>query len=282
MNVIVKLQGGLGNQMFQYAFGKRISRQTGRKLILDLNFLKRRDLGDNFVYRNFDLDIFNLSEYNLVDNFSENYELIVDDLNMNSTDIIDVDTIIDKCIYTESKNIYLDGYWSSPKYFIDFFDVTSEFSFKTGILPESNEINNQIIESNSVLLNVRRQDFLLNEFHGVYGKEYILSSIEKLKNYEMDLKFFIFSDDLDWCKHNLYDIPNSKIVDHQHKGFKFSNYLQLMTNCRHFIIPNSTFAWWAAYLSKSKNKKIIKPKIWLKQLNSSCDFLFHGVDCITN
>lgn len=282
MNVIIKLQGGLGNQMFQYAFGKRISKQTGRNLILDLSFLKRRDLGDNFVYRNFDLDIFNLSEYNLVDDFSEDYELIVDDLNMNSTNIIDVETIIDKCIHAKSKNIYLDGYWSSPKYFVDFFDVDSEFSFKTGILPESNEINNQIIESNSVLLNVRRQDFLLNEFHGVYGKDYILSSIEKLKSYETDLKFFIFSDDVDWCERNLHDIPNSKIVDHIHKGFKFSNYLQLMINCRHFIIPNSTFAWWAAYLSKSKNKKIIKPEIWLKQLNSGCDFLFHGVDCITN
>jgi hypothetical protein len=276
MKVVVKLMGGLGNQMFQYAFGKRISLQTGRELILDLGFLKRRDLGPNFVYRNYDLDIFNLSEHKIVDNFNEKYELIADTFDLKSKDLTPIDIIIEKCLNNKSENIYIDGYWSSPKYFLEI--INSDFSFKDPIINESTSLLQDILSSNSVLLNIRRTDFLNGNFHGVFGKDYILNSINKLSKTEDNLKFFIFSDDIEWCKDNLNDIPNSVIVDHTHKGNKFSNYLQLMTNCKHFIIPNSTFAWWSAYLSQNKNKKVIHPEIWLKEFNSTCDFLFYGLN----
>jgi hypothetical protein len=276
MKVVVKLMGGMGNQMFQYAFGKRISLQTGRELILDLSFLNRRDLGPNFVYRNYDLDIFNLSKHKIVDKFDENYELIVDDFDFKSKDLTPIDNIIEKCLNNKSENIYLDGYWSSPKYFSN--SINSEFSFQDPIINESTSLLQDILSSNSVLLNIRRTDFLNGNFHGVFEKDYILNSINKLNKTEDNLKFFIFSDDIKWCQDNLFDIPNSVIVDHAHKGNKFSNYLQLMTNCKHFIIPNSTFAWWAAYLSQNQNKKVIHPEIWLKELNSTCDLLFHGLN----
>jgi hypothetical protein len=276
MKVVVKLMGGMGNQMFQYAFGKRISLQTGRELILDLSFLNRRDLGPNFVYRNYDLDIFNLSKHKIVDKFDENYELIVDDFDFKSKDLTPIDNIIEKCLNNKSENIYLDGYWSSPKYFSN--SINSEFSFQDPIINESTSLLQDILSSNSVLLNIRRTDFLNGNFHGVFEKDYILNSINKLNKTEDNLKFFIFSDDIQWCQDNLFDIPNSVIVDYTHKGDKFSNYLQLMTNCKHFIIPNSTFAWWAAYLSQNQNKKVIHPEIWLKELNSTCDLLFYGLN----
>jgi len=190
MKVVVKLMGGMGNQMFQYAFGKRISLQTGRELILDLSFLNRRDLGPNFVYRNYDLDIFNLSEHKIVDNFNEKYELIIDDFDFKSKDLTPIDTIIEKCLNNKSENIYIDGYWSSPKYFSEI--INSEFSFKDAILNESKPLLQDILSSNSVLLNIRRTDFLNGDFHGVFGKDYILNSINKLNNIEDNLKFFIF------------------------------------------------------------------------------------------
>jgi len=158
MKVVVKLMGGMGNQMFQYAFGKRISLQTGRELILDLSFLNRRDLGPNFVYRNYDLDIFNLSKHKIVDKFDENYELIVDDFDFKSKDLTPIDTIIEKCLNNKSENIYIDGYWSSPKYFSEI--INSEFSFKDPIINESTSLIQDILSSNSVLLNIRRTDFL--------------------------------------------------------------------------------------------------------------------------
>ena len=276
MKVVVKLMGGMGNQMFQYAFGKRISFQTGRELILDLSFLNRRDLGSNFTYRNYDLDIFNLSEHKIVNNFEETYDLIVDNFDFKSKDLTPIDNIIEKCLNNKSENIYLDGYWSSPKYFLN--SINTEFLFQDPIINESTLLLQDILSSNSVLLNIRRTDFLNGNFHGVFEKDYILNSINKLNNTEDNLKFFIFSDDIQWCQDNLFDIPNSVIVDHTHKGNKFSNYLQLMTNCKHFVIPNSTFAWWAAYLSQNQNKKVLHPEIWIKELNSTCDLLFYGLN----
>jgi hypothetical protein len=272
MNVVVKLQGGLGNQMFQYAFGKNISNITNRKLILDLSFLHRRDLGPDFVYRNFDLDIFNLKNVSVVNFYDGKYDLIVENFDPNST-IELINTTIKEITQNKSDTIYLDGYWSSPHYFNKI-----DFKFNKECLIESNDLLLNIQNTNSVMLNIRRSDFLNNDFHGTYGKEYILKGIDNLKLKFTDLKFFIFSDDVEWCKNNLYDIPNSTIVTHEHKGDKFYNYFLLMSQCKHFIIPNSTFAWWAAYLSKNKNKKVLYPEIWLKSFNSECKLLYFGLD----
>ena len=238
--------------------------------------MNRRDLGSNFTYRNYDLDIFNLSEHKIVNNFEETYDLIVDNFDFKSKDLTPIDNIIEKCLNNKSENIYLDGYWSSPKYFLN--SINTEFLFQDPIINESTLLLQDILSSNSVLLNIRRTDFLNGNFHGVFEKDYILNSINKLNNTEDNLKFFIFSDDIQWCQDNLFDIPNSVIVDHTHKGNKFSKYLQLMTNCKHFIIPNSTFAWWAAYLSQNQNKKVLHPEIWIKELNSTCDLLFYGLN----
>jgi hypothetical protein len=272
MNVVVKLQGGLGNQMFQYAFGKNISDITNRKLILDLSFLNRRDLGPDFVYRNYDLDIFNLENVSVVNFYDGDYDLIIDNFNPNST-MDSINLNIKDILQNSSDTIYLDGYWSSPLYFNKI-----DFTFNESCLTYSNDLLFDIQNTNSVMLNIRRADFLNNDFHGTYGKDYILKGINKLKSNFSDLKFFIFSDDIEWCKNNLSDIPNSIIVTHEHKGNKFYNYLLLMSECKHFIIPNSTFAWWAAYLSKNKNKKVLYPEIWLKSFNSECKLLYFGLD----
>jgi hypothetical protein len=272
MNVVVKLQGGLGNQMFQYAFGKNISNLTNRKLILDLSFLNRRDFGPDFVYRDYDLDIFNLEDLSVVDFYDKDYDLIVENFDPNST-IESINSLIKEIIEKKSDTIYLDGYWASPQYF-----SRVDFTFREKCLEQSNNLLHDIQRTNSVMLNIRRTDFLNNDFHGTYGKEYILRGIDKLKLNFMDLKFFIFSDDIDWCENNLSGIPNSVIVSHEHKGDKFYNYLFLMSQCKHFIIPNSTFAWWAAYLSKSKNKKVLYPEIWLNAFSSECKLLYFGLD----
>lgn len=280
--VIVKLMGGLGNQMYQYAFAKKISNLTNRQLLIDLSHFKRRDLGDDYSYRNFELDILNINNFETVDNFSENcvrYENYID------TDKSSILNSISNIINDKSDNIYLDGYWASPLYFSD--EIKSEFILKSEMIEESKSLLNEIQSVNSVMINIRRTDFLKNDFHGFYGKDYVLESISKLQQTESNLKFFIFSDDIEWCIDNLSDIPNSKIIHHTVSGNKNDNIIDhlestkrdfnLMYSCKHFIITNSTFAWWSAYLGKYEDKKVIRPEIWLKGINNPCDLLFYGL-----
>jgi len=281
--VIVKLMGGLGNQMYQYAFAKNISNITGRKLILDLSYLKRKDLGDDFVYRNFELDMFNINNFEISDNFLDKYvkyENYIDN-NLNSVLKSISDIVTDK-----NDNIYLDGYWASPLYLSD--EIKSEFVLKDGIIEESKLLLNEIQSTNSVMINIRRTDFLKNDFHGFHGKDHVLENIIKLQQTESDLRFFIFSDDVEWCVENLSDIPNSRIVYHTVSGDKDDRGISqlestkrdfnLMCSCNHFIISNSTFGWWSAYLGMKDNKKVLHPEIWLKGINNSCDLLFHGLN----
>jgi len=253
MNVIVKLQGGLGNQMFQYAFGKNISNITGRKLILDTSFLDNKNREPGFVYRDYDLDVFNL-DVEVVSSFNEPVEYIQEDWDL--LHIIQ-NNLIDKCINSTNKNIYVDGYWQSPEYFNNNIDDFRNFKFD--IEHNSIKLMNDIINSNSVMINIRRTDFVSNDFLGCFGRDYIEKSLNKINS--LNYKCFIFSDDPEWCQENLSDLGT--IVGHEHKGYKFSNYLLLMSLCKMFIIPNSSFAWWSAYLSKSKTM-VFYPETWVK------------------
>ena len=127
-------------------------------------------------------------------------------------------------------------------------------------------MNKIFLEEHPVCLNVRRGDFvsnpLMNVEHGVLGLDYYYGAINEIIQKEKDIHIYIFSDDIEWCSNNLkFDVPTT-FVDHTYAGEKFSSYLLLMQTCRHFIIPNSTFGWWAAWLSNHSNKTVIAPKRW--------------------
>ena len=252
MNVIVKLMGGLGNQMFQYAFGRNISNITGRKLILDTSFLDDKNREPGFVYRDYDLDVFNL-DVEVVSSFSEPVEYIQEDWNLLH---VFQSELIEKSINSTSKNIYIDGYWQSPNYFND--SINDFKNFKFGIQHDSIELMNDILNSNSLMINIRRTDFVSNDFLGCFGRNYVEKALKQIN--DSNYKCFIFSDDPEWCQENLSDL--GIIVGHEHKGYKFSNYLQLMSLCKLFIIPNSSFAWWSAYLSNSKTN-VYYPEKWV-------------------
>ena len=263
--IIVKLMGGMGNQMFQYAFARSLSLKTNTEFKIDLSFLKRRDLGENFTYRDFDLNIFNISENIVKETQTDNLQSINE--NMFSYSQETVNTIEQKI----GGNIYLDGYWQSYKYFEDFGEhIKKDFTFKN-LVGDNKDTNVKnmiidIIESNSVMVNIRRSDYLNNNFHGVMGFDYISEASKIIESKIDNPKYFVFSDDIEWCKENV-KLDNMVIVDHKYKGDRFDLYLQLMKSCKHFIIPNSTFAWWAAWLSDNKNKIVISPKLWFTDIN---------------
>ena len=257
--IIARLAGGLGNQMFQYAFARTLSLRHNTPLKIDLSFLKNRNMGPNFVYRNYELDIFNV-----VEDFNFTFENCI---RAGEPHLKFSQEMVDSIArYQIDKDIMIDGYWQSVKYFFEFESVIkSDFNFKK-LVNDSNDdkiqsILNDITSTNSVMLNIRRTDFLNTDFHGVMGLDYINKSTELLESKIDNPKYFIFSDDIEWCKENI-KLNNMVIVDHSYKGDRFSYYLQLMKECKNFIIPNSSFAWWSAWLSDSPNKIVIAPKKW--------------------
>lgn len=143
-----------------------------------------------------------------------------------------------------------------------------------------NEKNQKILEkitqTNSVSIHVRRGDYYNNEsafkIHGnITTKKYYENALEFIKEKVKNPVFFVFSDEFEWVKKNLYFFSNYgevHIID-WNKGFDSYIDLQLMSNCKHNIIANSSFSWWAAWLNKNKNKIVISPKKWVNNINEN-------------
>lgn len=265
--IITKLMGGMGNQMYQYAFARALSLKYNVPFKMDLAFLKNRNMGTGFTYRDYDLDLFNIEE-----NFIDNANQIV---HINEPSFNFSEFLVEYIGRYNTRDILLDGYWQSPKYFLGFDDqIKSDFQFKDNIENSKDEkiisMINHIKNSNSVLINIRRTDYLNSNFHGVMGTDYVNRAVDIIKTKVHYPRYFIFSDDIEWCKDNI-KLDNMTIVDHYYKGDRFGYYLQLMKMCKHFIIPNSSFAWWAAWLSESEDKIVIAPKAWFvdSKINTS-------------
>ena len=267
--IVVKLAGGMGNQMFQYALGKLNAMKYNKKLILDLSFLLDRNQGSNFTYRDYDLEIFKLGvetvdSVNLDDTFVTVVEPGNHFINQQFTNLYDH--------ISKDKNIYISGYFQKHEYIKDIRnDLLIDFAITDKIEETSKKLLSEINTTNSICINIRRADYVTNKnmtaFHGVYGKNYIDNGMSIITDKVDSPHIFIFSDDMKWCKDNLtFDYPHT-FVDHTHKGRKFGQYLFLMSKCKHFIIPNSSFGWWAAWLCENKNKIVITPSKWFQDPN---------------
>ena len=275
--IIVKLMGGLGNQMFQYAFGKFLSVKHKTDLQLDLSYLLDRTPRENFVFRDYDLDIFpiksqfmsesklnnllvNRQKDNIVNRlkgvFNKHLEYVFESQFEFNNKYLDI-----------ANHSYLEGYWQSPKYFESISEIIrKDFLLNPDLTDKQVDMYKNIINSNSVCVNFRRADFVTIktaiETHGVIPQIYYEKALDLLKKKNKDLHVYVFSDEIDWCKkHVKFDYPTT-FVDHELSGFKFSVYLFLMSKCKHYVIPNSTFAWWAAWMNNNPDKIVIAPKQW--------------------
>ena len=277
--IIVKLMGGMGNQMFQYAAGRRLAIKHKTILKLDLSFLLDKTPRENFTYRAYDLDVYNIQE-----NFTSFIDKIKQKLKLINV-IQQPHYHFYKKILSAPDNSYLVGFWQSEKYFIDIEQVIrKDFTLKFDLDYETKKMAEKIKSLNAVCLNVRRGDFVsnpvANKFHGVCNLEYYLKSIEYITDRVSNPHFFVFSDDLEWCKKNLQiDYPFT-IVSHIYAGKKFEFKLKLMTLCKHYIISNSSFAWWGVWLNKNLEKIVIAPKKWFNDTSRFNDILINTIDLI--
>lgn len=286
--IVVNIKGGLGNQMFQYAIGYALSKKNKTQFYLDDRYLNDRFIKyfrRNYVKRNFLINKLNL-KYKIATkkNFKffslSNKIYFVRYLKIRIFSLIFPKKYIyeNKYIYNKnfkkfnSQNIYLDGYWQNTKYFDNYKEEIKKI-FINGIKKKNKKINDflkTINPSHSVCVNVRRADFLNNNNN--LNLNYYLKAIKLIKKKYNNLKFFIFSDDLVWCREIFSNLRiKYSIVDHSYAGNYFITYLYLMTQFKMYIISNSTFSWWSAWLSKFSEPFIIAPKKWFPGSNLMSD-----------
>ncbi|WP_353083333.1 alpha-1,2-fucosyltransferase [Flavobacterium sp.] len=252
--VIVKLQGGLGNQMFQYAVAKGIGFE---RVFFDLSFLRKHSVSTNdFTAREFELLIFkNIKVKEIIKTHfkflkSKKINKLLGYKFNFITQIENEFVDIDK----NSDVIYLDGYFQSEKYFSHCRElILNDFEYPE-LDTKNLQIKNQITSfENSVSVHIRRGDFIKSkailDIHGVVPLEFYQTAIDKLIDIYGDIKLYFFSEDMNFVKENFKSYPNLFFVEGNVGSDSWKD-MALMSSCKHHIIANSSFSWWAAWLSK--------------------------------
>jgi hypothetical protein len=279
--IVVKLQGGLGNQMFQYAVGRELQRRSGGELALDLTLLLDRFPRSNMVVRDYNLDIFRIQpRLTLLSQLARHLPVPLLYMYGSSALARALDRAGLQRYISESRsspeevlgargNVYLDGHWQSPKYFAGSEAVLRrEFEVKQPLSPAGEQVAAQMASTDSICVNVRRTDYVTIptsiKMHGFVGKEYYDRGIEQIAPRLKNPHIFVTSDDVQWCRESLrFEYPTT-VLGQECKGYKFGEELALMVRCKHFLIPNSSFAWWAAWMNPSEDRIVVCPKSWFR------------------
>lgn len=273
--IISKLIGGLGNQMFQYAAAYALAsyHKTGLKLD-NLFLLDTRKRYYRFEYRPYALDIFNitgtLATNKEISRFTVprkgNRYIYHLKKRLLPTRSVFTDSVIPdyQSLIQLPSEAYLEGYFQRYEYFSPVGDgLKKEFTFKDKLPEECIAILKKIQNSNSVCVCFRRGDYVGHPVLDIITLDFYYEALNILKERIPNLSVYVFSDDIPWCMEN-FKSSDFKIefVDQKYTGEKAKDYLQLMANCNHFILPNSTFPYWAAFLGDFPGKVVIAPKKW--------------------
>jgi hypothetical protein len=278
---MVRIFEGLGNQMFQYAMARALSHRLGRPLMIDDSLLQEtRSIG----LRAFELSASSLNWSRIARASwllacpSRRGYLCILGAPIRSFQGIKLITErakheVDPVISTIPRNqtVCLSGYWQCPKYFIDFEAlIRREFAFRQ---VRNNPITGQSRSSGAgvpVSLHIRRGDYLTVSGAPVLSKQYYDRAVEVVASHVANPEFFIFSDDIPWARENIQLSFKTTYVE----GYSSHQDLQFMASCRHHIIANSTFSWWAAWLNPFREKLVIAPKYWMCRFDTNFPELF--------
>lgn len=273
--IVVKLKGGLGNQMFQYANARVLALRLKHKLYLDLSFLENNKETAHFTARSFSLDIFEIKirKFRLVANNSLLPSFIKRWIGKSKKPM---HVYNDGC---DLKNVklpaYLDGYFQSEIFFGDErLTLLKEFSFKLPASDINISLVKDILNTESVSIHFRRQDYVnkvaVAEVHGTCSLVYYETALAVLTKKYSSLVFYVFTDDPIWV--NKYFILRhtnnySMILVNNNHGIDSWKDMYLMSICKHNIIANSSFSWWGAWLNPNPEKTVIAPTRWFADRN---------------
>lgn len=258
--ITIKLRGGLGNQMFQYAAGRALAQKKSALLILDLEWYKQK-FGPGSTARSYELNCFQLHRF--IRNVKS--KLASRATSFLAKDYEEPHFHYDPGFLHLPRHAVLTGYFQSEKYFKGMRDILlREFVWKKEPQGKNLSLLKEIQQTpGSISLHIRRSDYITNEnaakVHGLTEMSYYEAGVKKMAQNINNPKFYIFSDEPEWCRQNLkLNHPTEYISNHGHG----SEDMRLMKECRHHIIANSSFSWWGAWLNENPDKLVIAPKKW--------------------
>lgn len=258
---IIKFQGGLGNQMFQYALSLRLKHDGYAPVRYDTEYYSYCD-----PHYGFELErIFGVKckgpgmVARRIFKSKKLTRLLVKYLYDYN------DTVYEMPVEGLLRPVkYYDGYWQNENYFKKVESlVRKSFVFnELSVAPQNREMAQRMAGESSVSLHVRRGDYLSCDILcDVCGVEYFRRAIEYMRSILGEqVRFYLFSDDLEWVAKNL-DVPNATYVEHN-RGLDSWQDMYLMSSCKHHIIANSSFSWWGAWLNPSPEKIVVAPDKW--------------------
>lgn len=290
--IIVRLQGGLGNQLFQYAFGYAMSRRYDVPLVLDASLYSLKNFGTD-TPREYKLDNFNIKA-DVRDRpiglagrlLSSRYFRGILGISQKPGFKLPINLIEERSMAYEERpyfppSTYYSGFFQSERYFKEFeSEIRKQLTLSKAASPEFESFRRLIETANesriSVAIHIRRGDFLTHPDSlkniGFAPLDYFEKAISFFENKFPNVSFFVFSDDVEWAKTNI--AASSPIIYVSNPALSDCEELMLMSYCGHNIISNSTFSWWSAWLNKNKNKIVVRPNRWFNNPSwSSKDLL---------
>jgi hypothetical protein len=288
--LIVRVIGGLGNQMFQFAAGRALSLAHKTELLLDVSEFSHYQRHHGFelatvfccplaLAKPEDLrSVLGWQSSKLAQRLlaSRRFRFLRSD-----RFLIEPHFHYWQGLNKATPPFYMVGYWQSERYFAHVADVIrKDFTFRQPLTGQNQRLAEKISSVNAVSLHVRRGDYANDPktiaVHGLCPIEYYRDAVQYIADRVEEPNFFIFSDDPQWVRAHLR-IPFPCSYVEQNRGAESYNDMRLMSMCKHHIIANSTFSWWAAWLDDRPDKIVIAPKRWFANYEADTrDLYCHG------
>lgn len=263
--------------MFQYAYGRSLAAKRSVELVLDCSFYENERKYPMATRRTFELDVFNINAKVLKASGIKSRLLMftllmlkklaaVIGLKRLAQSVYQLEDSVNDPSVTASSNCILNGYWQSEDYFRESASlIRNDFRFIKELEGNNRELAERMHKTNSVSIHIRRGDYVTdattNKTHGICSLEYYANAVKLIAGKIPDPVFYIFSDDMEWVKSNLQiSLPHEYIEGNNQQASYVD--MQLMTMCKHNIIANSSFSWWAAWLNPNDKKIVVAPEKW--------------------
>jgi len=273
--IVIRLTGGLGNKMFQYALYKSIIASGKEALIDDFSFVPSWDFEIIKLQQIFPNASYEIATIKLIEQF-EGKSLFLNKIRRRLNFLFKKKIITDKSLKFNSLisklqgDYFLSGLWQSEKYFLDSREIIKDsFQFKKFRDEKNISLSEELSQVSSVAIHIRKgADYERKNVIGTCDKNYYKRAIKLIQKRVKEPNFYIFTDNEKWVFENITEIDYTLVNWNPISGIE--NYLdmQLMSCCKHNIIANSSYSWWGAWLNSNPDKIILCPEKWYNK--SSC------------